>query len=97
MCVRVGVASSVGHIEALGELSDFVPNVAANAHRKVIVEGVMHRVRPGLPLMMVVYWQYDGKLSFCIHTAEKYQTDAEMDIMAEAFQGWLEAAIGNAT
>lgn len=90
MNVRAAVTSSIGHIEALGALCDFTPDVRAGVVKKnVVVEQVLHRVRPLLPLMMVVYWQYNGELSFCFHTASKYQTDAEMDVMVEVFKGWL--------
>ena len=85
MTVRTGVTSSIGHIEALGVLADFTPA----AGKRVVVEELYSVVRADLPLMLMLYWQYDGKLSFGFHTGRKWQTEEEMDIMVDAFKGWM--------
>ncbi|KAF7967410.1 hypothetical protein HWV62_34421, partial [Athelia sp. TMB] len=89
MCVHAGATSSIGDIEALGIFRDFVPTVATAAGECVIVEGVSSVVRLDLPLMMLGYWQYNGQMSFNFHTSMTYQSDKDMDILVDAFKGWM--------
>jgi hypothetical protein len=91
MRIRAFVSSSMGDLTALGLLNDFRPTHAAVARRAVSVAGVCHLVRADLPLMLVIWWQFDGRLSFCWHTGARYQTETEFAGMIAAFQRWVDA------
>ncbi|KZP30117.1 hypothetical protein FIBSPDRAFT_726536 [Athelia psychrophila] len=89
MIVRAGVSSSIGHVEALGTLADFTPAVATAAGKRVIVEELFTLVRSDIPLIMLLYWQYDGQLNFMFNTCRAYQTEKDMDTMSDTLKGWL--------
>ncbi|KAF7970399.1 hypothetical protein HWV62_24195 [Athelia sp. TMB] len=109
MAVRTGVTSSLGHVEALGLLSSFTPSAAvgtspspssaavetspAPAPKRVTVDALHSVVRADLPLVLLLYWQYAGQLSFGFHTGAKWQTEAELGVLVDAFQGWVLALI----
>ncbi|KAF7966304.1 hypothetical protein HWV62_39199 [Athelia sp. TMB] len=103
MAVRTGVTSSLGHVEALGLLSSFAPSAAVGtsssssptspAPKRVTVDALHSVVRADLPLVLLLYWQYAARLSFGFHTGAKWQTEAELGVLVDAFQGWVLALI----
>lgn len=96
MRVRAFVTSSVGDLAgpALGgALADFAPAAAEDAGRMVQVVGMCHRVRCDLPLMLAVWWQWDGHLQFSFHAGTRYQTDEEFKGMLDAFRRWVDVLL----
>ncbi|KAH9933279.1 hypothetical protein B0H21DRAFT_760264 [Amylocystis lapponica] len=88
MYVSAVATSSIGDVEGLGVMRDLKP-----APGKLAAHEIMHSVDGNMPVMIAMYWQYDGKFNMHFHSGRSFHSDREMDNLVGTFESWIDALI----
>lgn len=81
--------SSIGSLERLGLLTDFLPQTESS----LIVEEIAIGVRCRFPTVATQLYEYDGKLTSFIATAGEYTSDEALLRQANILEEWVEAVV----
>ncbi|KAH9948271.1 hypothetical protein B0H21DRAFT_890603 [Amylocystis lapponica] len=86
--IPAAVTSSVGDIDRLGMMRDLKPGSG-----KVVVHDILMAVNSNNPLLIAVYWSFNGKFTLHFHGGGAYHSDRAMDTFAGTFESWVDALL----
>ncbi|KAI0918891.1 hypothetical protein AcW1_003586 [Taiwanofungus camphoratus] len=87
LSVPAFASSSIGHVEGLGLFKDFRPSSGS----EMAVHELLHSVSGNTPVVMAMYWQFDGKIAIYFQSGASFNTEDEMDTLVKCFRGWMDS------
>lgn len=84
--MRALMVSSIGDYKQMDILNKYLPG----ANTELSVTQLNHSIRNTHPLLVPIFWQFNGRLAFHFNTARKFQTQQHLDSHTKIFKEWID-------
>ncbi|KAG7095981.1 hypothetical protein E1B28_006664 [Marasmius oreades] len=83
------VTSSVGDLQRLGIFDEYLPSLENKTQPLTVVDTIIGQ-RMRAPMLMNMFWQYDGKLNCHWFTGGEWMTEEQLGMAVDSFKRWIE-------